>query len=53
MQDVENIKMHWRDHQHYPATKADLVAVCNELSDFSEADKMEFGKKSKRVSIVP
>ena len=33
---------HLRDHQTYPATKADLVAACNSLSDFSEGDKKEF-----------
>lgn len=42
MEDMENATMHLREHQTYPATKADLVAACNELSDFSEADKKEF-----------
>ena len=36
---------HLRDHQTYPATKADLVAACNSLSDFSEEDKREFENK--------
>lgn len=42
MHDMENATKHLREHQTYPATKADLVAACNSLSDFSEADKKEF-----------
>lgn len=42
MQDIKNSMMHLRQHQKYPATKAELVAECNSLSDFSEADKAEF-----------
>lgn len=45
MQEVENAMKHLREHQTYPATKADLVAACNSLSDFSEADKTEFADK--------
>ena len=33
---------HLKEHQDYPATKADLVAACNNLSDFSAADKTWF-----------
>lgn len=36
---------HLKSHQTYPATKADLVASCDNLSDFSEADKTEFANK--------
>lgn len=33
---------HLMKHQSYPATKADLVKECNELSDFSAGDKEWF-----------
>lgn len=36
---------HLKTHLKYPATKADLVAACNNLSDFSEEDKKEFMEK--------
>jgi len=42
MQDKENAIDHLKSHQKYPATKAQLVAECNNLSDFSEEDKKEF-----------
>jgi len=42
MQNSSGAIGHLRDHQTYPATKADLVAACNSLSDFSEEDKREF-----------
>ena len=42
MHDMDNAMKHLREHQTYPATKADLVAACNKLSDFSAADKKEF-----------
>lgn len=42
MQDIQNAMKHLREHQTFPATKAELVAECNNLSDFSEADKAEF-----------
>lgn len=45
MMDMNNAKMHLREHQKYPATKAELVAECNDLSDFSAEDKMEFSNK--------
>ncbi len=44
MQDVQNATKHLREHQSYPASKADLVAQCNNLSDYSEADKQEFSQ---------
>lgn len=40
--DVKNIKGHLSDHQKYPATKAELVAECDGLSDFSDEDKTWF-----------
>lgn len=33
---------HLRKHQKYPATYDELVAECDNLSDFSEEDKKEF-----------
>jgi hypothetical protein len=45
MQKDEEVKSHLKDHQKYPATKAELVAECNNLSDFSAEDKKEFAEK--------
>jgi hypothetical protein len=45
MQDANNVKQHLQEHATYPASKADLVALCNNLSDFSEDDKKEFSEK--------
>ncbi len=36
---------HIRSDQKYPANKAQLVAECDNLSDFSEEDKKEFTQK--------
>lgn len=36
---------HIKTHQNYPATKAQLVAECTNLSDFSDEDKKEFAEK--------
>lgn len=36
---------HLKTHQNYPATRAELVKECNELSDFSEEDKRWFMDK--------
>jgi len=45
MKDVANAKKHFEEHQKYPATKAELVAECDNLSDFSEEDKAWFSEK--------
>lgn len=45
MQDQANAIMHLRQHNTYPANKAQLVAACNSLSDFSEEDKKAFEQK--------
>ncbi|OGD90954.1 hypothetical protein A3D07_02150 [Candidatus Curtissbacteria bacterium RIFCSPHIGHO2_02_FULL_42_15] len=45
MQNAQGTIDHLKTHQTYPATKADLVAECDNLSDFSEEDKKEFGGK--------
>lgn len=42
MQNVTGAMDHLKTHQKYPASKADLVAECDNLSDFSEEDKKEF-----------
>lgn len=42
MQNVNGAMDHLKNHQSYPATKADLVAECDGLTDFSEEDKKEF-----------
>ena len=45
MQNVQGAIDHLKTHQKYPATKADLVAECDNLSDFSQEDKKEFTDK--------
>ncbi len=45
MQNKEGAVDHLKSHQSYPATKAELVAECDNLSDFSEEDKKEFTEK--------
>ena len=45
MQNLQGAKDHLRTHQKYPATKAELVAECNSLSDYSAEDKKEFMDK--------
>ena len=45
MQNQAGAIAHLKTHQTYPATKADLVAACNNLSDFSEADKKMFSEQ--------
>ena len=42
MKDVQNGIAHLKTHQQYPATKAELIAECDNLSDFSEEDKNWF-----------
>ena len=44
MQNQAGAMQHLKTHQTYPATKADLVAACNSLSDFSEDDKKWFSE---------
>lgn len=45
MQNAAGAMDHLKQHQSYPATKAQLVAECNGLSDFSDEDKKEFMMK--------
>lgn len=45
MQNVSGAIDHLKNHQSFPATKAQLVAECDNLSDFSDADKNEFKSK--------
>ena len=42
MKNKQGAMDHLKDHQSYPATKADLVKECNDLSDFSADDKAWF-----------
>jgi hypothetical protein len=45
MQNVKGTIDHLKNHQKYPANKADLIASCNQLSDFSKEDKLEFTRR--------
>lgn len=45
MMNMQGAMDHLKTHQQYPATKAQLVAECDNLSDFSEDDKKEFMEK--------
>jgi len=45
MQNKGNVISHLKSHQKFPATKAELVAECDGLSDFSEEYKKEFASK--------
>ena len=39
MQNKKDAIDHLKTHQSYPATKAELIAECDNLSDFSDEDK--------------
>ncbi len=41
---MKDMMTHLKEHQTYPATKAELVANCNQLEDFSKEDKEWFEK---------
>ncbi len=40
--DWKRVEQHLREHQQYPATKAQLVASCNNLVDFAAGEKKWF-----------
>src|SRR3954468_8974061 len=40
--DWKRVEQHLREHQQYPASKADLVASCNNLMDLADAEKKWF-----------
>jgi len=42
MQNKKGAIDHLKNHQKYPATREDLVAECDNLSDFSDEDKEWF-----------
>lgn len=42
MKNMQGAVDHFKTHQKYPATKAQLVAECNNLSDFDADDKKWF-----------
>mgnify|MGYP001560221565 CR=1 FL=1 len=41
---TKDMVQHLRKHQEYPATKDQLVKACNNLSDFTDAEKKWFSK---------
>lgn len=43
--DMKKVSQHLKDHQKYPATRADLLASCNELVDFSASEKRWFAER--------
>ena len=45
MQNPAGVRDHLMSHQKFPATRAELVAECNSLSEFSAEDKSEFASK--------
>jgi hypothetical protein len=36
---------HLKNHQQYPATRAELLAACENLKDFSDAEKQWFADR--------
>ncbi len=44
MKNVKEAVDHLKNHQKYPATKAELLAECDNLSDFSDEDKKWFAE---------
>ena len=40
--DWNRVEQHLREHQQYPATKAELVAACKNLVDFQPSEKKWF-----------
>lgn len=44
MKNLDGAKDHLNNHQKYPATKGELMAECDGLSDFSAEDKKWFGE---------
>ena len=42
MQNKKGALDHIKNHQKYPASKAELLAECDSLSDFSDEDKKWF-----------
>ena len=42
MQDTQNAIDHLKNHSKFPATKAELIQECDDLSDFSDEDKNWF-----------
>ena len=37
--DMKKVTQHLKEHQTYPATRAELLASCNELVDFTPSEK--------------
>lgn len=47
MQNKDGAIDHLKNHQKYPATKAELLAECDGLTDFSAKDKTWFTENLK------
>ena len=56
--DMKKISSHLRDHQAYPASKAELLASCFDLQDFTAEEKKWFiatlpnGKYASAAQVV-
>jgi hypothetical protein len=42
---AKTVERHLRDHQRYPATKAQILAECENLSEFTDSDRKWFTDK--------
>jgi hypothetical protein len=40
--DIKQVETHLRQHQTYPATRAELLASCKNLMEFSDGEKAWF-----------
>jgi hypothetical protein len=40
--DLKKVESHLKEHQTYPATRAQLLATCENLKDFSAGEKAWF-----------
>jgi hypothetical protein len=40
--DMKQVEMHLKQHQTYPATRAELLASCKNLMEFSDGEKAWF-----------
>ncbi|HXU06406.1 MAG TPA: hypothetical protein VN903_35865 [Polyangia bacterium] len=43
--DMKKVTQHLKEHQKYPATRAELLAACNDLMDFSAGEKRWFADR--------
>ena len=40
--DMKQVESHLKQHQTYPATRAELLAACNGLTEFNDGEKAWF-----------